>query len=400
MSSITATRSDEGGDTSEDAAFNARAYLKRAADEFKETKEKHDGLTKQFDEVRAAAAGKNMVALDRALDAVKYEKAGESDRIEKLVKDAQKFLEGEHCLAYILGDSRVSLCPSSGFELKLQFEEMHQLSGIYSYVSVIRCALDIGDQLKLHYENGEWPSFIRLFSKELDEKLVQRLSKSSCSNLHTWIAQYANSWRYHGSARISTLIAERLETANIPQDVLHADQRLTDEIKPLAQCLLDLAATNSKETEPLSVVANALLHPFVKRYIYHFCGGKGEQAITGGGVNPAMVIKPEWYLSVAVKWHREFTDWIGRLELEEPGKNTKTGKATDVDTGSALSLFFARGLVDLARKRMKADLLQYAQEDPSVLPHLIDEAIAFDTDIKGMWLLILFLYRSTTGSVF
>lgn len=89
--------SDEELDNDQDdsASFSARTFLKRAADEFEELNDRHAVLTKQYEEIRGMAAGRNTASLDKALaDVGGNKKSADDVSIEKLAQEADKFLKG------------------------------------------------------------------------------------------------------------------------------------------------------------------------------------------------------------------------------------------------------------------------------------------------------------------
>jgi len=115
-------------------------------------------------------------------------------------------------------------------------------------------------------------------------------------------------------------------------------------------------------------------------------------------------VKPEWYFSLILKWHQNYSPILQEIvSVENSGNETQPSSddstfVTEADEGvskmlltaSTIPLEFCRGLVVLARERFKFDLTLVLDadfgimDDDKLFPHLIDEAVAFDVELRGI----------------
>jgi hypothetical protein len=109
---------------------------------------------------------------------------------------------------------------------------------------------------------------------------------------------------------------------------------------------------------PSSLAIQELIHPLLKRFVYHFSGNRPTNRRD----------KPEWYLRQILQWIGDHTKFI---ETNVQPLYAPNDAFTD----------FSRGLVQLAVEKLVKDT-PVVLEDVTILAHTIGEVLSFESELR------------------
>lgn len=241
-------------------------------------------------------------------------------------------------------------------EIELLLRKSQELSSSMSYLICLKQIENINVELEENVKQSNWPS-VCIFYEEL-KTYNRKLKSSSCVRLKEFVKTTKKCWKQFLTRVLNDVTVNMLETFGFPH------QESIKNAEEFKKSLTELGKFSFCINSNFDDFTESLLSPLRTRFVYHFSDPNSKT-----GVVDMKNSKPEWYLSLILKWHKKYTPLVSNFD-DLP------------DEKRQIPIDFCRGLVILGRERFKFDL-NFVADNVKILPHLIDEAIAFDLELRG-----------------
>uniref|UniRef100_A0A915I0Y0 RAD50-interacting protein 1 n=1 Tax=Romanomermis culicivorax TaxID=13658 RepID=A0A915I0Y0_ROMCU len=279
------------------------------------------------------------------------------------------------------------------------YRKLENLSNRYSYMICINRIRECNQALQIQCELRDFVSVAENFDQL--SSICSQLKTSQCKKLASYASAVKKPWKIFLKKLIRQTLEQELKNFISPSDEITKN---FSELKSiLGQMIILFHALKKKKLDDFDEFTDCLIGPLRKRFVYHFADPKKLQAqpnnlndvqasSTSEVIEDTTFLKPEWYLSLILKWNEKYSSIFKTLtdEYNQESLNDmldKKGRSILREAVSVIRIDFARGLVVLARERLKFDLtLVLTSEifacDDKAFPHLIDEAVAFDIEMR------------------
>ncbi|XP_057323091.1 RAD50-interacting protein 1 [Microplitis mediator] len=254
---------------------------------------------------------------------------------------------------------------------------LEELERGLSYLSLVKSIDSISNDIESAMASGNDKSMINLFTNLLE--ISCQLETSDCHNLVNFVRETLHFWHNHLKDKFTTEYMDVLKSLKWPfcgdniSTLASPSSDAMTKFKTLTEYLLQLqlpqetdkssVKSNLADFLPVSLPINLLVRPLRQRFVYHFTGNKQTNRRD----------KPEWYFTQILSWIRDHESWIEKNV--QPVFNS-----SDFSYINAKAEFM-RALVQLAVEKLHSEL-PIVQYDDALFAHLVDEALAFERELR------------------
>ncbi|XP_074095130.1 RAD50 interactor 1 [Cotesia typhae] len=255
---------------------------------------------------------------------------------------------------------------------------LEELERGLSYLLLIKSIDSISNDIESAMSSGNDKTMINSFSNLVE--INCQLESSNCQNLVNFVRETLHFWHNHLKDKFSREYMDVLKNLKWPfcgdnlSTLASPNSDALNKFKILTEYLLQLQlpqetdkssikANSLADFLPVSLPINLLVLPLRQRFIFHFSGNKKTNRRD----------KPEWYFTQIISWIRDHESWIE--------KNVQPVFNSSEFSYINAKVEFMRALVKLAVEKLQTDL-PVVQYDDALFAHLVDEALAFERDLR------------------
>nr|CAH0101935.1 unnamed protein product [Daphnia galeata] len=265
-----------------------------------------------------------------------------------------------------------------------QLQEIERLELEYSYLKCIKTVEDLSEKMQQSLQSNQDLEAVELYNKLVQHNCM--LETSQCENLRKFVNDTVIFWFELLKEKMKKEMQDTLKLVQWPlistnQEVLKAipPPDVMSKFQLHFQCLGNLKIPSKQSVlhwckledpsnvsdhvilsrfTPSSLAIQELIHPLMKRFVYHFSGNRPTNRRD----------KPEWYLRQILQWIGDHTKFI---ETNVQPLYAPNDAFTD----------FSRGLVQLAVEKLVKDT-PVVLEDDTILAHTIGEVLSFESELR------------------